>query len=46
MNTVKVHFVYVPKHKHYVGNMAGYEFTIKASDLPDDPAVKTFRRTR
>jgi len=46
MNTVKVHFVYVAKHKHYVGNMAGYEFTIKADDLPDDPAIKTFRRTR
>jgi len=46
MNTVKVHFTYVAKHKHYVGNMAGYEFTIKADDLPEDPNVKSFRRSR
>ena len=46
MNTVKVHFDYVAKHKHYVGRMAGLEFTVKASDLPDDPNIKTFRRTR
>jgi len=46
MNTVKVHFIYEAKHKHYVGRMAGYEFTVKASDLPDDPTIRPFRRSR
>ena len=46
LNTVRVKFIYNPKHKEYVGNMAGYEFVVKDADLPEDEIIKPFRRTR
>ena len=35
INTVKVKFQYDPQFDQYVGNMAGLEWIVKGSDLPD-----------
>jgi hypothetical protein len=35
INTVKLRMNYVKQHKSYVGSMAGLEFTIHESNIPD-----------
>jgi hypothetical protein len=42
INTVKVKLNYNKQFKQYVGSMAGLEWIVKESDLPDE--VDQFRR--
>lgn len=44
INTVKIKMAFREKHSQYVGNMAGLEFIVEASDLPE--AIEPFKRRR
>lgn len=43
-NKIKMHMRYSPKHKTYVGSMAGLEFTVKESNIPTQYSYKEGRR--
>lgn len=44
INTVKVVMKYEPKTDIYVGSMAGLEFTVKSSEVPEEYHYKEYRR--
>ena len=44
--TVKIKLNYNSRHKTYVGETNGLEFTIKADDIPKEYTYKPFTRRR
>ena len=44
--TVKVRLLYNSRHRTYIGETNGLEFTIKADDIPKEYTYKPFTRRR
>tara|TARA_Y100000114_G_scaffold28417_1_gene24213 strand:+ start:402 stop:632 length:231 start_codon:yes stop_codon:yes gene_type:complete len=44
--TVKVRLTYNSRHRTYIGETNGLEFTIKADDIPKEYTYKPFTRRR
>tara|TARA_Y100000114_G_C11721092_1_gene308514 strand:- start:243 stop:476 length:234 start_codon:yes stop_codon:yes gene_type:complete len=44
--SIKIRLRYNQRHKNYVGETNGLEFTIKADDIPKEYTYKPFRRHR
>ena len=44
--TVKIRLMYNSRHRTYIGETNGLEFTIKADDIPKEYTYKPFTRRR
>ena len=44
--SVKIKLRYNPRHRTYVGETNGLEFTVKADDIPKEYTYKPFSRNR
>lgn len=44
--TVKIRLLYNSRHRTYIGETNGLEFTIKADDIPREYTYKPFTRRR
>ena len=44
--SIKIRLRYNQRHKNYVGETNGLEFTIKVDDIPKEYTYKPFRRHR
>lgn len=44
--TVKIRLMYNSRHRTYIGETNGLEFTIKADDIPREYTYKPFTRRR